>query len=72
MHSAEKRFGTPFVPTGPVNNFQFLTDVSYAPVFKPNGYVFSPAPAYKKPAPQMQMAAFNMSDYGQSTYASSS
>jgi len=50
-----------------------MTDVSQAPVFRPTSYVFNPTPAQTKPMPKMQMAAaYNMSDYGHSTNASSS
>jgi len=41
-----------------------MTDLNYAPIFKPSSYSFNPTQVQNKPWQQAQMAAFNMSDHG--------
>jgi hypothetical protein len=47
MNSGEKRYGTTFKPTAPA--FNFMTDLSLAPVFKPTAFVFNPTTVHNKP-----------------------
>ena len=78
VNSAEKKqqIASPFKPYMAAPIFSPFVDTNSAPVFKPNSFVFNPAPVQQQQQPQpakpMQMApAFNMSDYGASTHASS-